>query len=190
VLDRFGAWTVEQVLAGEVWRLLTSCLLHFGLLHLIFNALWLVQLGPLLEQILGRSRFVVLTLASGVGGMGLSVAYRAMVAEPAIGAGASGIVFGLIGAALVRGYLKKTTHSEMLRGGVGKWALYAIIFSLLPGVDFVAHLGGGIVGAGLALVFSTEAPSPGRRVWCFVEVFCVVLCLGCLVAQLSRIFRL
>jgi membrane associated rhomboid family serine protease len=188
VMDRFGAWTVERVLAGEVWRLVTSCLLHFGLLHLIFNALWLVQLGPLLEQILGRSRFVALTLASGVGGMGLSLVYRAATGTPAIGAGASGIIFGLIGAALVRGYLRKTTHSELLRGGVGKWALYAIIFSLLPGVDLVAHLGGGVVGAGLALVLSTES-SPGRRVWWAVEVACLVLVVGCFVAQLSRILR-
>jgi rhomboid protease GluP len=188
VLERFGAWTIEGVMVrGEIWRLMTACLLHFDLLHLIFNALWLMQLGPMVEQVYGRSRFVVTTLVSGVVGMVLSATLRAMWGEMAIGAGASGMVFGLIGVALVGGYLKKRPGSEQLRAGAGKWALYAIIFSLLPGIDLVAHLGGGVTGAGLALVLADHCharPLLPRRFWLALEVVCVLGLLLCLVAAL------
>jgi len=180
VMDRFGAWTVQRVMRGEVWRLLTACFLHFGLLHLLFNGLWLVQLGPLVEQTFGRSRYVVLFLGSGVGGMALSVAYRFWrhgLAAPDIGAGASGVVFGFIGVALVRGYLKKTPGSDGFRGGIAKWALYALVFSLLPGIDLVAHLGGAATGAGLAAVLAESGVKLGglaSRAWLVVELACLV----------------
>lgn len=179
VMDRFGAWTVGHIARGELWRLVTPCFLHFGLLHLIFNCLWLVQLGPVLEQHHGRARYLVLYLGGGVAGMALSVGYRYLARgphAPDIGAGASGVVFGFIGAALVQGYLKKSPGSEVFRGGLGKWALYAIIFSLLPGVDLVAHLGGGLAGAGLGAVL----PQGSRQgaLWGAVELLCLGLVVG------------
>ncbi len=148
VMIRFGAWTVPLVAEGELWRLLTPIFLHFGLLHLIFNALWLVQLGPLVEEAYGRSKTVVIVVGTGLAGFAASVLYRfdALRAASVPGAGASGVVFGLIGLAIVAGVLRRSRVGE-LRTGLVKWALYGVIFSLLPGVDLVAHLGGGLAGA-------------------------------------------
>lgn len=181
VMFRFGAWTVPSVLGGELWRLVVPCFLHFGLLHLIFNGLWLVQLGPLVEQTYGRSRFLLIYLVSGVAGNALSVLYRSLgsgLAAPAIGAGASGVVFGLIGVALAQGYLKKTPNSGAFRGGIGKWALYAIVFSLLPGVDMVAHLGGGLAGAALGWGLADSSQQRSHRPWLVVEGVCVLVLVG------------
>lgn len=174
MVERFGAWTTLRLARGEVWRLVTSMFLHFDLLHLIFNALWLIQLGPLVEQSYGRSRFLVVCVASGVAGAALSGLYRLKIhPELAIGAGASSIVFGLVAVALVAVYLKKTSGSGALRGGLVKGALYAVIFSLLPGIDLMAHLGGalggGVMAAVLADVESGRAWLP-KRAWVVLEV--------------------
>jgi rhomboid protease GluP len=169
VMIRFGAWTVPLVLEGELHRLVTPIFLHFDLLHLIFNALWLVQLGPLVEETYGRSRTTVIVLATGVAGFATSVLYRleAYRALPVPGAGASGVVFGLIGLAIVAA-LRHRMRVE-LRSGLVKWALYGIVFSLLPGVDLAAHLGGAVAGAALGAALGVAR---GRTplVWRLLEI--------------------
>lgn len=178
VVLRFGAWFIPLVLAGQWWRLVTPIFLHFGLLHLIFNCLWLLQLGPLLEQTFGRSRFLLLYLTSGVAGFLVSIAYRIASGHGGgIGGGASGVVFGLIAAALVVGYLRRGPGSEIYRQGLVKWALYGIIFSLLPGVDLAAHLGGGLGGGLLALVLAPEGQARRlpRAVWLVIELGCLAV---------------
>jgi rhomboid protease GluP len=169
-LESLGAWTSTRIVRGEAWRLVTPMFLHFDLLHLIFNCLWIVQLGPLVEKLYGRSRFLVVLLGSGLSGFAASAGYRCYLApQRAIGAGASGVVFGLIAVALVAGYLKKHSGSEAFRGGLVKWAIYGVIFSLLPGVDLVAHLGGAAGGGVLAMLIAPRAPS---RAWLAMEVVC------------------
>jgi rhomboid protease GluP len=170
-LESLGAWTSARIIRGEVWRLVTPMFLHFDLLHLIFNCLWIVQLGPLIEKLYGRSRFLVILLISGLAGFAASAGYRCyVVPQPAIGAGASGVVFGLIAVAMVAGYLKKQSGSEVFRSGLVKWALYGVIFSLLPGVDFVAHAGGAVGGGWVALLIKPRATS--SRGWLVVEIGC------------------
>lgn len=184
VIVRFGAWTVPLVTEGQPWRLLTPIFLHFDILHLIFNCLWLVQLGPLLEQRYGRSRFLVGYLVCGVAGFAASVLYRwpawhmikqlagaSAGAAAGAGAGASGSIFGMIGIALVVGYLKRPPGSDELRGGLIKWALYGLVFSLLPGVDLMAHLGGGAAGFlfGLLLDGGPDGALRHRRIWLAAE---------------------
>jgi rhomboid protease GluP len=182
VAVRFGAWTLPLVARGELWRLVTPIFLHLGLLHIIFNCLWLMQLGPLVERAYGRSRFLLIYLAGGVGGFAVSIAYRwqAHGPVPAMGAGASGTVFALIGVALVAGYVKKAPGAEVFRGGVARWALYAIVLSLLPGVDLAAHLGGGATGAvlGLALADRSQVRRLPDGVWLAVELLCLGVIAG------------
>lgn len=183
VMETFGAWTVPRVASGQLWRLVTACFLHFGLLHLIFNGLWLVQLGPLVERHYGRSRYVVLYLGTGVGGMAASVVWRLVTHgahAPHIGGGASAVVFGFIGIALVLGYLGKPPGSEVFRSGIVKWALFALIMSLLPGVDLVAHLGGAGTGALLAAAVADRSRR-GRlpkAAWLGLELLCIVGLVG------------
>ena len=132
VAVRFGAWYIPLIVHGEWWRLITPIFLHFGTLHLVFNCLWLVQLGPALEQCLGRSRYLFLFLFSGIGGFVVSIGYRILSGNMrGIGGGASGVVFGLIAAALVLAYVRKVPGTHYFREGLMKWALFGLVMSFI-----------------------------------------------------------
>lgn len=134
---------------GEVYRLLTSAFLHGGLLHLLLNMYALFMFGPPIEAALGRLRFVALYLVSALGGSALSYAFAAPN-QPSLGA--SGAVFGLLGAFLVVSRKQRRDTSAVL-------VLLAINLGygfLVPRVDWRAHVGGLIAGAliALALVYA------------------------------------
>jgi rhomboid protease GluP len=164
VMVRLGAWTIEDVGAGQGWRLVTSIFLHFGALHLLFNSMALMQLGPLIEEVYGRSRFAVLYVATGVVGFAVSVAWR--WGSVSVGAGASGAIFGLIGAALVASR-RGGRLSGHPRGYVTQWAIYGLVMGFLLGADNAAHLGGLAAGALFAAVVSAR---PARTGWLLLEI--------------------
>jgi rhomboid protease GluP len=179
-LIRFGAWSVPLVAEGEVWRLVCSVFLHVDLMHIGFNCLWLVQLGPMVEESFGRSRFLALYLLSGIGGFVASVLYRWHWAAMGIytpGAGASGAVFGLIATALILGYLRKFPGATAYREGLLKWAILGLILSFIPGVDLAAHLGGAVVAGVMALFLAPEGQARRlpKRFWLLVEVVCLMV---------------
>ena len=95
VLITFGAKVNSLIQEGQIWRFLTSVFVHIGLIHLLFNlyALWI--LGPLTERIFGHYKFLLLYILSGIGGSIFSFMFT-----PALSAGASGAIFGLVGALL------------------------------------------------------------------------------------------
>lgn len=176
-LARFGAWVAPLVAAGQWWRLVTAMFVHVNLLHLIFNCLWLVQLGPLVEQLFGRQRYLALCLTSGVVGFVASVGYRWDWARYGVmvpGAGASGVVFGLIATVLVAGYIRKLPGTLHLREGMMRWAIYGLIFSFLPQVDLAAHLGGAVGGGAMALILSTDTQRR-RGLWRAVEAILLLV---------------
>jgi membrane associated rhomboid family serine protease len=145
VLVRFGAKVPWLVARGEYWRLFTAVFLHIGLVHLAFNSYALYSLGPQVEGLYGRSRFLVLYLLSGLAG---SVASYA--SSDSISAGASGAIFGLVGALAV--YLVRHRDIFGRRGQHGLTnvivvILYNLLLSfLVPGIDVYGHVGGLIGG--------------------------------------------
>ena len=172
IMVRLGAWTVPHVSEGQAWRMVTAVFLHFGALHLLFNSMALLQLGPLLEEMVGRSRFLVLYVGSGVAGFAVSIAWRSGGPEAlfSVGAGASGAIFGLIGAALVasrRGGGRLAIH---LRGYVTQWAIYGLVMGWFLGADNAAHVGGLASGALFAWLTLDRAP---RRGWLLLELACL-----------------
>lgn len=136
--------------AGEWWRLVTAGFLHFGPIHLLMNMLALYILGRELEPILGRARFVALYALSLVGG---SAAVFAFADERAQTAGASGAVFGLLGAILIAAIRLKLDLTWIL-AMVG----LNVAISFVPGVSLLGHAGGFITGALVmaALVYAPE----------------------------------
>jgi membrane associated rhomboid family serine protease len=147
------------VALGQDYRLITSAFLHepglsgFGPAHIIFNMWALVIVGPGLERLLGRARFVVLYLLSALGG---SVLYYllAPVAEPALGA--SGAIFGLFGAWFV--------VSRKLRVDA-RSIIFLIVINLaisfmIPNVAWQAHVGGLVTGG---LLTAAYAYAPRRH---------------------------
>jgi membrane associated rhomboid family serine protease len=155
----WGANFGPAVAHGQWWRLLSSTFLHGGLFHLLNNMASLWLMGSLLERPMGTGRLALLYLAAGVGGSLASLAWH----PATVGVGASGAIFGLMGAALVLAW--RRALPESLRGVVLLLAAFSGGFSLLmgfimPGIDNAAHLGGLLTGAGLGLLFS---PALRRR---------------------------
>ena len=136
---RFGRW----------WTLLTAIYLHGGLLHILFNALWIRQLGPAVEEIYGPARLVVIFTISGVAGFVVSNSLGVPFTI-----GASGSIFGLLGAIVAYGRKRGGVFGQMVLQQYGQWALILFIMGfLMDGVNNWAHAGGFVGGflAGLGL---------------------------------------
>jgi len=135
------------VAAGEWWRLFTSGFLHSGLLHVGMNMFVLYVLGPGLERVLGKLGFVALYVA------GLAAAaLGALVLSPdALTVGASGAIFGLMGATIVG---QRASGINPWRSGILVWVGFNLVFTVaVPGISIGGHLGGlcGGLIAGLIL---------------------------------------
>ncbi len=167
---------------GQPWLLVTSALLHANLMHVAFNGLLLWQLGGMLEPTLGRGRFAALTAAGAAGG-GLGVTFLAWagvvtgLAGAGIGdllganpfvttVGASGAVFGLMGAAMVG---MRHRGIDPWRTGIGGLVILNLVLTFaIPAVSVGGHLGGlvgGAVAGRLLFVERSRARAATRRVW-------------------------
>src|SRR5262249_51851514 len=130
-----------------------------------------------LEGIFGRRRFELIYLASGFTGMATSALWRIHANEPAIGVGASGAIFGLIGAMVAYGLRRGGRISAEFRRYFITWALYAFLFGYLLHADNLAHAGGFVGGALVALPLNEKTdprPAPGW-VWALVELALIVV---------------
>lgn len=143
-----GAMYVPKVVEdGEFYRLFTSMFLHFGFRHLMNNMVILALAGWNLEIETGSVRFLIVYILSGLGGNILSAWQEVLTADYAISAGASGAIFGIIGALL---YIAIRNHGKI--GEIsGRGLIFMIIISLYygfssGGVDNAAHIGGLLTG--------------------------------------------
>jgi membrane associated rhomboid family serine protease len=143
-----GAKDNALLRAGEYWRFVTPVFLHANEIHILLNMYALFQIGPIVEREFGRIRFLAIYLLSGIGGVVLSLAFTT-----ADSLGASGAIFGLIGAWGVFLLL----HRRLL-GASGRNALFNVLFiivlnvgiSFMPGIDLWGHFGGLLTGALIA----------------------------------------
>ena len=145
-----GALVRDRVLQGEWWRVLTATVLHGSPGHLFGNAISLYILGMASEHAYGTRPMLLIYLASAVAGSALSVA-----ASPGPSVGASGAIFGLMGAVMV---LFWRHHHELLvrdkRIGIviAVWALLTVGSGLMtPMIDNAAHIGGLLGGMAVSL---------------------------------------
>ncbi len=169
-LLRFGGVWRGKVWEGEYWRLVTSMFLHIGALHLVWNVFGGFGLCAQFEERLGKVRFLLLYLGSGVAGSALSI-----ICQNAVSAGASGAMFGLIGGQLaiwamgardLRALLGQVEFQRQVRTIV-IWFGVGVIAHF----DNYAHFGGMVFGA--AFIWSLEA-SPWRRGVPLVALFAIV----------------
>ncbi|MFI9008661.1 rhomboid family intramembrane serine protease [Actinosynnema sp. NPDC053489] len=142
---------------GQWWRLVTSGFLHFGPLHLALNMIALYVLGRDLEPVFGRARFSALYGVSLLGG---GVAVYLFGGLGTVVAGASGAVYGLMGAMLVAVLRLKLNPGPAL-GVIG---LNVVLSFTLPGISLLGHIGGLVVGA-LLTAGLVYAPAPRRATW-------------------------
>ena len=142
VIVRTTSGTLEFIDVTDQWyRLITSGFLHYGVIHLAFNMFLLFQLGQMLEPALGRVRFALLYVASLLGGSA-----GALLLQPnGLHGGASGAVFGLLGAAAVIMYRRGINP---LSTGVGSLIVLNLLITFtIGGISIGGHLGGLIAGA-------------------------------------------
>ncbi|MBI3426291.1 MAG: rhomboid family intramembrane serine protease [Acidobacteria bacterium] len=147
VNELFGSSLPNIRQTGEWWRLLASCFLHGGPIHLLFNSMALIQAGRLAEEVYGRAQYICLYVVTGVAGNYLAIMFGSRVV------GASGAIFGLIAALAIYGY----RHSNSaLRKDMMYWLMYGLAMSFLPGISMAAHMGGAVAGAALAFVLPDQ----------------------------------
>ncbi|HSB52712.1 MAG TPA: rhomboid family intramembrane serine protease [Gemmatimonadales bacterium] len=142
-LYHFGAKDNASIASGEYWRLLTAAFLHGGIVHILINSWSLYQLGALLEPVLGRSRFLATYLISAVTGSLSSWAFNS-----AIGVGASGAIFGLLGSALYLSWRGKSARiPPTALNSLVLWTIYNLVYGFItPTIDNAAHMGGLVGG--------------------------------------------
>lgn len=135
---------------GRWWTLLTAIYLHDNLLHILFNMLWIRQLGPAVEELYGSARlFVIFTIAGVLGFIASSLVGHAYTV------GASGSIFGMLGAIVAFGRRRGGIFGSMLWRQYGMFALILFMMGfVMSRVDNAAHLGGFIGGLACGYVLS------------------------------------
>jgi membrane associated rhomboid family serine protease len=148
VINRFGGLPHQVHQSDEYYRFFTSMFLHLNFLHIASNMVSLLIVGPAVEVMLGKSRFLALYL---IGGLGGSVASYLFTTN-SVSAGASGAIFGVMAAYVVLAHRRRQPYGVVV-------ALIAVnlIIGFSGDIDWRDHLGGLVTGAVLALAFDLAA---------------------------------
>ena len=181
---RAGAMLSDpRLVAMEPWRLLSACFVHFGLLHIGMNMLGLINLCRLLEPSIGSVRLLILYVLSGIISFAGSLAYYTFTHHPSPTAGASGAIFGLMGAVLGFMFRRK---DERWKTWLGQTIAYSVLFGFaLGGVNNAAHISGLLSGVLCGWLVGDGAPLPSTLWQRLVAGACAVAVLTSLV--LARI---
>jgi rhomboid protease GluP len=159
VLIAAGAITPETLDRQEYWRFLTAPLLHAGLLHLALNVWALLQFATLFERLFGHWRLAIAIFLTTVAASMTSAIYL----EAICSVGASGAVFGIVGALipLTSGLRGARRWSAWMSAQIGVYGVLSIGAGFFqPGIDNAAHVGGFTAGAMLGVMFHLFARSP------------------------------
>lgn len=140
---KIGASYTPYVLTGEWYRLFSSMFLHFGIEHLFQNMVMLLFLGDMLEEYVGKWKHLLISLGGGILGNVLSLIVELKKGDLAVSAGASGVVFAVIGGVLI----VIIKNGNRIREISSSRIVFVIALSLFygfqaTGVDNAAHIGG------------------------------------------------
>lgn len=167
-----------NVAAGDWWRPVTAGFVHAGFMHVGFNMFLLWMLGQLIEPAIGRLGFVALYFMSLLGGSFLVLA----ISNDALTVGASGAVFGLMGAAFVG---MRARGIDPFSTGIGPLLILNLILTfVVPGISIGGHIGGLVAGAVGGWLFFEVAPRiDGGRI--LVTALCAAAAAGLYLACLE-----
>lgn len=163
----------------EYWRFVTSCFLHFGIIHILFNCWAFRDLGRLAERLWGGKQVFATFILTGIAGSAVSFAWNMVLDAPKNSAGASGAICGILGL-LLGAYYKNRYHvGEFLGSQLIRWAVMILVFGLVAGADNGAHIGGmvagGVLGYFLPPTETTRTRPRDTRVWNILAVVALVL---------------
>jgi rhomboid protease GluP len=166
-LNRLGMTSIIAMIHKKWWTVITAIYLHGGLLHILFNLLWIRQLGPMIEQLFGRSRFIIIFTISGILGFVLSnsiglVLFLLQLSRSAYSTiGASGSIFGLLGALVFYGKHRGGSFGESISKQFLTYAIVIFIMGfLMSGINNWAHAGGFIGGYLTAMLLRYNENKP------------------------------
>lgn len=175
-----GANYMPLVLNGQVWRLVTCIFVHWSLLHLFVNMYSLYILGTQMETFIGKWKFLILFIGSGICGSLLSLVVSG---GNVISGGASGAIFGLLGALLYFGYHYRNYLGNAIRSQIIPIILINLGIGFISGlnIDNACHIGGLLGGYLLMMALGVSGKSPkgdkinGRICLGIYTVFCIYM---------------
>lgn len=152
---------------GEYYRLLTSIFMHFGIRHIANNMLVLFILGDNMERALGSIKYLIFYLLCGIGANVVSMFWGMNDPVQAVGAGASGAIFGVIGGLLYAVLVNKGRLEDLSTRQLVGVIVFSLYFGFTStGVDNVAHVAGLVIGIILAAVmYRKPRKSPIQELW-------------------------
>jgi rhomboid protease GluP len=148
---RLGSSNINALVSNQWYRLVTAMFLHGGLIHIGFNMMVLLDIGPVVEELYGSARFLFIYILTGVAGFALSMFFH-----PAVGA--SGALMGLIGILIAVTGKRSSMESKALRSRLISWAVSVFLIGFFIHADNIAHFGGLASGFILGKVMIDRVP--------------------------------
>lgn len=173
-IEAGGFLPLAIVLNHEYYRFITANFIHFGMMHIAMNMLSLLNIGPFIEKIFGKARFVILVIASGLGTTVFPYLYYRLfkdVADPmgfTVSGGASGIILGLLGGLCFLSLKYKGVYRRVFQSIIPSLLLVAAMSVLVPSVSLSGHLGG---FAGGFIVTALIAKFYPNKMWLPINYF-------------------
>ena len=155
VIDRYGLWPDGVHSLHQYYRAFTAMWLHASFEHILFNMITLLIVGPALEVLLGKLRFITLYLLAGLGG---SVGSYLLGPHNELGIGASGAIMGVLGAYIVVGVRRRLPVQP-----VAILLVLNLVIGFWGNTDWRAHFGGLVVGGLLGLLYDVAGDLRDRN---------------------------
>ncbi len=161
----YATASIDGITGGQWWRILTPIFLHFSLLHLVFNGLWLIEFGRRIERLQSHLRLLVVIVATGM----ISNLCQYIYEPSVLFGGLSGVVYGLFGYCWLWGYWESRNTKGSSQGiapppGIAPFLLFWLLLcmsGILSLVDIyvanAAHIGGLLSGFLLALIYRVRS---------------------------------
>lgn len=160
-LLKYGANLDVLVKNGEYYRLFTCIFLHIGIMHLLCNMYSLYIIGREVENLFGKIKYIIIFILSGIFGSIMSLAFT----HNTISAGASGAIFGLLGALLYFGMHYRTYLGEAIKRSIIPIIVVNLIIGFFAeGIDLAAHIGGLVGGVLVAMMVGVSDKSKAKDI--------------------------
>ena len=160
-LLKYGANLDVLVKNGEYYRLFTCIFLHVGIMHLLCNMYSLYIIGREVENLFGKIKYIIIFILSGIFGSIMSLAFT----HNTISAGASGAIFGLLGALLYFGMHYRTYLGETIKRSIIPIIVINLIIGFFAeGIDLAAHIGGLVGGVLVAMMVGVPDKSKTKDI--------------------------
>ncbi len=153
---------ISEIMSGQIWRLVTPIFIHFHIFHIVFNMLWLWDLGGTVERIQGSRILLMLVLISGI----LSNVGQHLFTGPLFG-GMSGVVYALLGYVWMQGLFNPRFYASLNKAIVVMMLVWFVIcwIGIIGNVANIAHTVGLVVGVVWGYLYAKNVAIRSRRDW-------------------------